>query len=75
MIYLARATVFGGEVRTQGLGLDARRYGGKMVLKGNDWRLLLTYDGNEESGYAVDSWPYEPRIWRGKPAVSGAPVV
>jgi hypothetical protein len=47
VVYLARATVFGGEVRVQGLGLDARRYGAKLVAHKGDRRLVLTYDGLE----------------------------
>lgn len=49
VIYLGRATVFGGQVRVQGLGLDARRYGAKLVTHKADRRLLLTYDGRPPS--------------------------
>lgn len=45
MVYLARATVFHGELVTQGLGTDARKIAGTMRDMGHDRRLALTYDG------------------------------
>ncbi len=45
LIYVARATVFGGEIRTQGLGTDASLYTGKMVDVSGSPRLQLTYGG------------------------------
>lgn len=46
LVYLARATVFGGEIRTQGFGTDASKYTGAMLRHdGGDARLVLRYDG------------------------------
>ncbi len=45
IIYLARATVFGGTIRYQGLGTDARKYSGRLVTHGGDRRIELQYDG------------------------------
>jgi hypothetical protein len=45
LIYLSRATVFGGEFRMQGLGTNARLYEGKMVDESRSQGLLLTYGG------------------------------
>jgi hypothetical protein len=53
VIYLARATVFGGEVRTQGFGTDASKYSGRMVAHAEDRRLLMSYEGCESSGHPV----------------------
>ncbi|CAN5447173.1 hypothetical protein BH09MYX1_BH09MYX1_61960 [soil metagenome] len=47
IIYLARAIVFGGEIMVQGLGLEAKRYGGTLVSYKNDQRLILTYDDQD----------------------------
>jgi len=43
VIYLTRATVFQKKIRIQGLGLDAKKYGGRI----KDGNLILTYDGIE----------------------------
>jgi hypothetical protein len=64
LIYLARATVFDGEVRVQGLGTDARKYAAKMVLKGDERRLSFIYDGKEAGDYPVVASTYTPRLWR-----------
>lgn len=54
VIYLGRASVFEGEVRVQGIGMDARRFGGHSVdLLGGS--LQLTYDGRVRTGYPVVS--------------------
>jgi hypothetical protein len=45
MVYLARATVFGGDFVLQGLGTDARKYGGALRELGGEQRIALTYDG------------------------------
>jgi hypothetical protein len=47
IIYLARAIVFQNQITVQGLGLDANRYGGKLVDYKDDKRLILTYDGRD----------------------------
>lgn len=62
MIYFARATVFAGEIRTQGLGLDASKYAGSMVThKSGDRRLELTYDGRDGTSLPIDRATYEVR--------------
>ena len=43
VIYLARATVFNGRVRIQSLGLDSKRYGGRLVDYAGEQRLQLRY--------------------------------
>lgn len=43
VIYLARATVFNGKVKIQSLGLDSKRYGGKLVEYAGEQRLQLRY--------------------------------
>lgn len=62
MMYFARATVFGGEIRTQGFGVDASNYAGTMVTqKSGDNRLALTYAGVEGAKLPVDPATYEVR--------------
>jgi hypothetical protein len=61
IIYLARATVFGGETRTQGFGTDASRYSGRIVETHGDHRILLTYAGIDCSEHPVRSSKYEVR--------------
>ncbi len=53
VIYLARTTVFQGEIALQGFGTDARKYSGRMVPYADDHRLLLSYDGVEETAFPV----------------------
>jgi len=59
IIYLARATVFGGKVRLQGLGTDARKYAASFAMHHDDKRLVLAYDGHQIGGYPVDETGYE----------------
>ncbi len=59
VIYLARSTVFGGKVQTQGLGTDARKYSGKLVDKNGLMRLVLTYDKTAADEYVVNSYEYD----------------
>ena len=61
MIYLARATVFGGTLTTQGLGCDARKFGGRMAEYRSDRRLHLSYDGHESGDFAVETERYDVR--------------
>jgi hypothetical protein len=68
IIYLARCTVFGGKIRTQGLGTDARKYSARFVEVHDDKRLLLAYDGHEIDGYPVVESSYEVLPWRGAAA-------
>jgi len=58
VIYLARATVFGGQLSVQGLGTDASKYSGKMVDYSGDKSLLLTYDGIAQDAYPVATTNY-----------------
>lgn len=52
VVYLARASVFGGEIRVQGFGTDATRYGGRNVdLLGGS--LELTFDGLERGAHRI----------------------
>ena len=53
LIYLARATVFGGTIRYQGLGTDARKYSGRLVTRDSDRRIELRYDGLPTEGVPV----------------------
>ncbi|MDB4934075.1 MAG: hypothetical protein JWP87_1047 [Labilithrix sp.] len=61
MIYLARATVFGGELTWQGFGVDARKYAGEMVSHKADRRLHLAYDGHKARGFAIEKERYDVR--------------
>lgn len=60
-IYLARATVFDGELRVQGFGLDASKYSGSMVQHRGEQRLRLTYDGMAEESFERASERYKVR--------------
>lgn len=56
VVYLGRASVFEGEIRVQGMGTDARRFGGRCVdLLGGS--LQLTYDGTAMGEFAVETLP------------------
>ncbi len=59
VIYLARATVFGGKVQIQGLGTDARKYSGQLVEANGLTRLVLSYDGKAADAYPVTSYDYD----------------
>lgn len=61
MIYLARATVFGGEMKTQGLGIDARKYGGRLVSYKADRRLHLTYEDRDGAAFEIEHDLYDVR--------------
>lgn len=61
IIYLARATVFDGELATQGFGVDALRFGGRMVDHRHEKRLKLSYDGKSDADFAIVREPYEVR--------------
>jgi len=53
MIYLARTTVFHGELATQGLGLEADKYGAEVVSHRGEPRLLLSYGGQKHKGFPI----------------------
>jgi hypothetical protein len=65
IIYLARATVYGGQIRVQGLGTDARKYSARFVRRHDDPRLVLAYDGHEVGGYPVEATAYPINYWKG----------
>jgi hypothetical protein len=61
MIYLARATVFGGEIKTQGFGTDARKFAGELTTYKVDRRLRLSYDGHAGSSFDIEGDLYDVR--------------
>jgi hypothetical protein len=61
IVYLARATVFGGETRIQGFGTDAARYSARTVEYRGDKRMLLLYDGLDSMEHRMRSATYTPR--------------
>lgn len=61
MMYFARSTVFGGEITTQGFGVDARKYAGKLVSYKSDRRLHLTYDGHSAAAFDINREMYSVR--------------
>lgn len=61
MIYLARATVFGGELVWQGFGTDASKFTGQLVAYKADRRLRLVYDGQDGSKLPIHRETYEVR--------------
>ena len=69
IIYLARATVFGGEIRTQGLGTDARRYSGKMVDEAGSANLLLSCEGQPSIDPPIATAAYAVRAHVAKASV------
>lgn len=61
IVYLARATVFGGLTRVQGFGTDATHYSGRTVEYRGDKRLLLLYDGLDATEHRSRTTTYTPR--------------
>lgn len=62
MIYLARATVFDGEIKTQGLGLDAKKYSARFVEhRSGDRRLELRYDNQDGKSLPIETETYDVR--------------
>ncbi|NER00365.1 MAG: hypothetical protein F6K30_27325 [Cyanothece sp. SIO2G6] len=61
VIYLARATVFGGLMQIQGLGSDAKLYGGKLVAHAGEQRLQLHYDDWDLDNLPIKRTPYQVR--------------
>jgi hypothetical protein len=59
VIYLARATVFGGKVRIQSLGTRAELYSGKLIKYAGELRLQLTYDNLDAEHLPVEEIPYK----------------
>ena len=63
IVYLARSTVFNGQIKYQGLGTDARKYTASMVEHNTDTRLVLCYDGRPIADYPVTIEDYQVRQW------------
>ena len=61
IIYLARATVFGGELAYQGFGTDARQFTGSLVAHRAESRLSLVYGGLEAAKHPIVRETYEVR--------------
>lgn len=64
IVYLARATVFGGETRVQGFGTDASKFGARVIDNGGDPRLQLVYDGIDAHAHKPRTTEYKPRLWK-----------
>lgn len=64
VIYLARATVFGGQVRLQCLGTHAEKYSGKLVEYAGERRLQLLYNDLDCDHLPVETIAY-PIQWSG----------
>jgi hypothetical protein len=63
IIYLARATVFDGEIHTQGFGTDAKKYSGEIVEEKGENRLLLHYGSSPTGAFKIDKRTYTVRPW------------
>ncbi|WP_036478351.1 hypothetical protein [Myxosarcina sp. GI1] len=59
VIYLARATVFGGKVRIQSLGTKAELYSGKLVKYAGERRLQLIYNNLDGDSLPIEEIPYK----------------
>ena len=58
VIYLARATVFGGKIQIQSLGTKAKRYSGKLIKYAGEQRLQLVYDNQDSNNLPIQEIPY-----------------
>ncbi|EDX86265.1 hypothetical protein S7335_3968 [Synechococcus sp. PCC 7335] len=61
VIYLARATVFNGRIRLQGLGLDAKRYCAGLVSHAGEKRLQLRYNNWNSEDLPIEEINYKVR--------------
>lgn len=62
MLYFSRATVFDGEIATQGFGVDASKYGGAMVAhRSGTPRLSMTYGGRGARELPIERTRYDVR--------------
>ena len=61
VIYLARATVFNGKVRIQGLGTDADKFSGELVEYAKERRLQLRYGDWDCENLPVEEIEYKVR--------------
>jgi len=64
LVYLARATVFNGELCFQGFGTDARKYGARMELRGIERHLHLSYDGQTGENMPLQRSTYPVQPWK-----------
>ena len=62
VIYLARATVFGGKVRIQSLGTNAQLYSGKLIQYAGEKRLQLTYNNLDGDSLPVEEISYKMKF-------------
>lgn len=58
VVYLARATVFGGKVQIQSLGSKAELYHGKLIEYAGEQRLQLLYDQQNSNDLPLEEIPY-----------------
>lgn len=64
ILYLARATVFNGQIRFQGLGTDARKYSARIINFAEDeHRLLLAYEDQASTELPIVDATYPVRYW------------
>jgi hypothetical protein len=61
VIYLARATVFNGKIRIQGLGTEAELYGGSLREYAGEKRLQLRYGDWDTENLPVEEISYNVR--------------
>ncbi|KPQ34191.1 MAG: hypothetical protein HLUCCA11_15695 [Phormidesmis priestleyi Ana] len=61
VIYLARATVFNGKVRIQGLGTHAEKYGGQLGEHAGEKRLQLRYADWDNENLPIEEIVYHVR--------------
>ncbi len=61
VIYLARATVFNGKIRIQGLGTEADKFSGKLVEYAKERRLQLRYGDRDCEDLPVEEIEYKVR--------------
>lgn len=66
ILYLARGTLFGTEIRFQGLGTQATKYAARMIDHKGERRLALVYDGCEPSARPTQRLQ-RPTTPRGEP--------
>ncbi|NJK40342.1 MAG: hypothetical protein HC934_01350 [Acaryochloridaceae cyanobacterium SU_2_1] len=62
VVYLARATVFGGKVHTQGLGSKAELYHGKLIEYAGEQRLQLLYNHQDSNHLPIEEIPYTVKV-------------
>eukprot|EP00698_Gefionella_okellyi_P016417 TRINITY_DN4698_c0_g1_i1.p1 TRINITY_DN4698_c0_g1~~TRINITY_DN4698_c0_g1_i1.p1 ORF type:complete len:464 (-),score=91.52 TRINITY_DN4698_c0_g1_i1:28-1218(-) len=68
LIYLARCTVFNGDIRFQGLGTDALKYQARITHHHGEDRLILGYDGKWLTDYKIEATSYTPAAPKKHPA-------